>query len=75
MKTIEKSLSPQELFLQEITNNFALKFIESETQEKLLTSRFMELPAIQDISNFLLSNDPKRVYAICTGCNTTNTIN
>ena len=75
VKTIEKSLSPQELFLQEITNNFALKFIELETQEKLLTSRFMELPAIQDISNFLLSNDPKRVYAICTGCNTTNTIN
>ena len=75
VKTIEKSLSPQELFLQEITNNFALKFIESETQEKLLTSRFMELPAIQDISNFLLSNDPKRVYAICTGCNPTNTLN
>ena len=75
VKTIEKSLSPQELFLQEITNNFALKFIESETQEKLLTSRFMELPAIRDISNFLLSNDPKRVYAICTGCNPTNTLN
>ena len=75
VKTIERPLSPQELFLQEITNNFTLNDLNLGVQEGQLTSRFMELPEIRDISDYLLSNDPKRVYAMCLVCSPANTLN
>ena len=75
VKVIVKPLTPQEMFMQQITDNFSLLPLDGRNAEISLKERLLQLPSAQAVSRLAALNDPKQIYAICTHCLQSGEIN
>lgn len=65
---IQRTLSPKELFIQELLNNTAVWLVETQIQQSTSPLIGMIRSVVRDIDGITRLNDPKATYALCLEC-------